>query len=116
MAQALPTHLFGKHQLLTDPVDLLTFEVDAGFDRGRPDAAFYPESTADVSRLLQWAHHARVPIVARGAGTGLSGGSVPERGGIVVGFARLNRIVEMDTAGRAAVVEPVAVTAAAWPR
>jgi len=106
MTQALPIQLFASHQLITDPVELITFEVDAGFDRGKPDGVVYVESTADVSRLLQWAHHARVPIVARGAGTGLSGGAVPVRGGIIVGFARLNRLLEMDTIGRSAVVEP----------
>ncbi len=102
----LPTNLFDKRQLITDPVELLTYEIDAGFDRGKPDGVFYPQSTADVSRLLRWANAQKVPVVARGAGTGLSGGAVPEHGGIIIEFARLNRILELDTQGRSAVVEP----------
>lgn len=97
--------LFAKRQLALHPVELLTYEVDAGFDRGQPDGVFFPESTADVSRIMQWADGAGVPLVARGAGTGLSGGAVPEHGGIVLSFSRMNRVLELDTRGRSAVVE-----------
>lgn len=100
------TKLFNKRQLATDKVELITYEVDAGFDRGKPDGVFYPESTADVSRIMRWATEQHVPLIARGAGTGLSGGAVAEHGGIIVEFARMNRILEMDVAGRSAVVEP----------
>lgn len=100
------TKLFNKRQLTTNAVELITYEVDAGFDRGKPDGVFYPESTADVSRLIRWASEQRVPLVARGAGTGLSGGAVAEHGGIIVEFARMNHILELDVNGRSAVVEP----------
>lgn len=100
------TELFHKRQLATDKVALITYEVDAGFDRGKPDGVFYPESTADVSRIMRWASEQRVPLIARGAGTGLSGGAVAEHGGIIVEFARMNRILELDVTGRSAVVEP----------
>ena len=49
------TQLFPKRQLTTNAVELITYEVDAGFDRGKPDGVFYPESTADVSRMMRWA-------------------------------------------------------------
>lgn len=100
------TQLFTKRQLTTDAVELITYEVDAGFDRGKPDGVFYPEATADVSRIIRWASEQRVPLVARGAGTGLSGGAVAEHGGIIVEFARMNRIMALDVTGRSAVVEP----------
>ncbi|MEZ4866818.1 MAG: FAD-linked oxidase C-terminal domain-containing protein [Caldilineaceae bacterium] len=100
------TKLFNKRQLTTDAAELITYEVDAGFDRGKPDGVFYPESAADVSRLMQWAYAARVPLVARGAGTGLSGGAVAEHGGIIIEFARMNRILALDQNGRNAIVEP----------
>jgi len=100
------TQLFHKRQLATDKVELITYEVDAGFDRGKPDGVFYPESTADVSQIMRWANQQRVPLIARGAGTGLSGGAVAEHGGIIVEFARMNRILELDVTGRSAVVEP----------
>ncbi len=112
MAYALPTQLFDKRQLVTNPTELITYEIDAGFDRGKPDGVFYPNSTIDVSRMMQWAHQAKVPLIARGAGTGLSGGAVPEHGGIIVEFARMNRVLEFDTAGRNAVLEPGVVNLA----
>lgn len=102
----LPTGLFDKRQLITDPVELITYEIDAGFDRGKPDGVFYPQSAAEVSRLMRWAGEQKVPLIARGAGTGLSGGAVPEHGGIIIEFARLNRILALDPVGRSAVVEP----------
>ena len=97
--------LFPKHQLTLNPVEMLTYEVDAGFDRGRPDGVFFPESAHDVSKLMQWATSTHTPLVARGAGTGLSGGAVPEHGGIVLSFARMNKVLELDTRGRSAAVE-----------
>lgn len=105
MSVALPDQLFTPRQLVTDPAELITFEVDAGFDRGKPDAVFYPENGADVSKLVQWACDNGLPIVARGAGTGLSGGAVPERGGVIVEFARMQRIVELNPSGRNGVVQ-----------
>jgi glycolate oxidase subunit GlcD len=105
MTILFPDQLFPPHQLLTDPAELLTFEVDAGFDRGKPDAVFYPEAAADVSRLVQWARTQGLPIVARGAGTGLSGGAVPERGGVIVEFARMKQILELNPTGRNGVVQ-----------
>ena len=97
--------LFDKRQVALDPAALITYAVDAGFDRGRPDGVVFPESAADVSRLMRWAAQSGVPLVARGAGTGLSGGAVPEHGGIVVSFARMNRVLELDVTGRSASVE-----------
>jgi D-lactate dehydrogenase (cytochrome) len=106
LKHALPTQLFDKRQLITDPVELITFEVDAGFDRGRPDGVFYPRSAAEVSQIMRWASEHQTPLIARGAGTGLSGGAVAEHGGIIVEFAHLNRVLEFDSLGRSAVVQP----------
>ncbi|MBE2236281.1 MAG: FAD-binding protein, partial [Caldilineaceae bacterium] len=99
------SQFFPDFQLVIDPAELLTFEVDAGFDRGRPDAVFYPESVADVSELVQWARANGLPIVARGAGTGLSGGAVPARGGVIVEFARMKHITELNPTGRNGIVQ-----------
>ncbi len=103
---------FSRDQLVTDPSELVVYEIDAGFDRGRPDAVFYPESAADVSLLVRWARDARLPVVARGAGTGLSGGAVAERGGVIVEFARMNRILELNPLGRNGIVQPGVVNLA----
>lgn len=96
---------FPSRQLITDPAELITFEVDAGFDRGKPDAVFYPENAADVSKFVRWARANGLPVVARGAGTGLSGGAVPERGGVIAEFARVKKIVELNPIGRNGVVQ-----------
>jgi D-lactate dehydrogenase (cytochrome) len=103
--QAL-TLLFPSPQLVIDPVELITYEIDAGFDRGKPDGVFYAQSAADVSRIVRWAGEQHIPLIARGAGTGLSGGAVPEHGGVIVEFARMNRVLDLDVRGRSAVVEP----------
>ncbi len=100
------TTLFKKAQLALHPVELITYEVDAGFDRGKPDGVFFPESAADVSRIMRWAAESKTPLVARGAGTGLSGGAVAEHGGIIIEFARMKRILTLDPLYRSAVVEP----------
>ena len=100
MNTATLTALFDKRQLALTPAELLTYEVDAGYDRGRPDGVFFPESTEDVSLIMRWAAPQHVPLIARGAGTGLSGGAVPEHGGIVVSLARMNQVVELNPTGR----------------
>ena len=100
------TTLFKKEQLALHPVELITYEVDAGFDRGKPDGVFFPESAAEVSRIMRWASETKTPLVARGAGTGLSGGAVAEHGGIIIEFARMKRILDFDVTNRCGVVEP----------
>jgi D-lactate dehydrogenase (cytochrome) len=98
--------LFDKHQLTTDPVELITYEVDAGLNRGSPQGVVFPESSEDVIHLASWAAKQRIPLVARASGTGLSGGAVPSQGGIVVSFSRMNHILNINETDRLAVVEP----------
>ncbi len=104
--------LLAPEQVVTNPVALMTYESDASLDRGKPDAAVFPRSTAEVVSVVKWAGEAGLPVVARGAGTGLSGGAVAERGGIILGFSRMNRILELDEVGRSVVVEPGVVNLA----
>jgi D-lactate dehydrogenase (cytochrome) len=98
--------LFDRRQLTTDPVELITYELDAGLNRGAPDGVVFPESIEQVIRLANWAAKHQVPLVARSSGTGLSGGAVPSHGGIVVSFARMNRILHLSEPDRLVVVEP----------
>ena len=93
-------------QVTTDPVDLLAFDRDAGIDRGTPDAVVFPESTEDVVRIVDWARENQVPLVARGAGTGLTGGAVAEHGGIILQFSRLSRLLDLDLESRLVVFQP----------
>lgn len=70
----------------------------------------FPESTGQVSKLLSYADQHRIPVTPRGAGTGLSGGAVPSRGGILLSFEKMNRILELDTANLTITVEPGVIT------
>ena len=92
--------------LVTDPVELITYEVDGGLDRGTPQAVAFPQDVEDVIELVRWAAGRDLPLVARGAGTGLSGGAVPSQGGLVLSFARMKEVLELDEKGRSVVVQP----------
>ncbi len=96
----------GRKNVLWDPVDLLPYECD-GFtiETGLPDAVVFPRSVEDVAEVVQLAGDHGVPIIARGAGTSLAGGCVPIGGGVVVMLTRMNRVLEIDTANRRALVE-----------
>ena len=91
--------------VVTDPVELTTYAHDASIDRAAPDAVAFPQTANDVVEIVRWARHYRVPLVARGAGTGLSGGAVAEHGGLIVGMARMNAVTDLNTAGRRATVQ-----------
>lgn len=96
-------------QVFTDPTALLVYEVDAGMDKGRPEAVVFPRSAEEVVRVVQWAAMHNVPLIARGAGTGLSGGAVADRGGVIVEFAKMNHILAIDALGRSAITEPAVI-------
>lgn len=98
--------LLGPKGCLDRREDLALYEYDGGVDKGRPDLVVFPRSTDDVVSIVNITRKHNVPLVGRGAGTGLSGGSVPCAGGVVVAFTRMNRILEIDIANERAVVEP----------
>ena len=92
--------------MLSAPEDVLVYEYDYGLDRHPPDLVVFPRSTTEVATAVRLAAEAGVPVVARGAGTGIAGGSIPIRGGLIVSLTRMNRILEIDAANRRALVEP----------
>ena len=96
----------GARFVFDRPEDLTLYEYDGGVDKARPDVAVLPQTTEQVSAIARLASQHAMPIVGRGAGTGLSGGAIPRYGGILVGFARMNRILNIDYANERAVVEP----------
>jgi D-lactate dehydrogenase (cytochrome) len=98
--------LFPAEQVITEPVAMMTYEYDASLDRGMPDAVVFPRSVSDVQKLARWSAEFGVPLIARGAGTGLSGGAIAEHGGVIVQFSHMNKLVEFDADGRSAVVQP----------
>jgi glycolate dehydrogenase FAD-linked subunit len=98
--------VLGTDSVYLDRASLAAYEYDAGFGRRVPDVVVLPRTTAEVQAVVRIANEAGVPIVARGAGTGLCNGAVPLRGGIVVSLTRMNRILEVDYRNRFALVEP----------
>jgi len=98
--------LLGAQHVLHRPEDLMLYEYDASVDKGIPGAVVFPSTTEEVAALVRLASKAGVSIVPRGAGTGLSGGSISRDRGIVMVFTRMNRILEVDVANRRAVVQP----------
>lgn len=98
--------LFPADQLIWDPVELMTYEIDAGVDRERPLAVLFPLDTRDVIRAVEWCRDCRVPLVARGSGTGLSGGAVSAKGGLILEFSRMKEIEKIDETSLRACFQP----------
>jgi glycolate oxidase len=97
----------GAEHVITEPEQLRVYECDGlTGHRAIPELVVLPGSTEDVQTVVRACHRERVPFVARGAGTGLSGGATPVAGGVVVSLARMNRILEIDLASQRIVVEP----------
>ena len=99
--------LIPAERLLIRPEQLATYESDGltAF-RTRPLAVALPETQDEVIALVRGCRGARLPFVARGSGTSLSGGSLPVKGGIVIALNRLNHILRLNPVERIAVVEP----------
>src|SRR4030081_3724581 len=97
-------------RVIDDPATLLPYAYDASFwslrQRRVPEAVVVPESTADVASVVRIANETGTPIVARGAGTGQTGGAIAPEGGVVISFARMRKILEIDRRNLQAVVEP----------
>ncbi|MFO1340544.1 MAG: FAD-linked oxidase C-terminal domain-containing protein [Burkholderiaceae bacterium] len=94
------------HALLWQPEDTTPYECDGlTAYRQRPLAVALPETEAQVAAVLRACHGLRVPVVARGAGTGLSGGAMPHAEGVTLGLAKFNRILKIDPLARVAVVQ-----------
>ena len=100
------TAIVGEANVVHRPEDLIVFEYDGSVDRALPTVVVLPRTTEEVSGVVKTAGAHGVPVVARGAGTGLSGGAIAEHGGIVVALTRMTGILEIDEVNRLAIVEP----------
>src|SRR6266705_6864381 len=110
----------GARNVITDPHQLRTYECDGlTSHRCTPAIAVLPETAEQVAAIVAACAQARVPYVARGSGTGLSGGALPRADGVLVVTAKMRRIIYVDPVSRRAVVEPgvtnLAVSQAAKP-
>src|SRR5579872_1939965 len=101
----------GREHVSWDPGDLRNYAYDGSIDRGLPDAVVLPDSAAEIAAVVLACNEYQTPYLARGAGTGLSGGAIAEGGGVVISTARLCRMLEVDALNRIALVEPGVVNA-----
>ena len=98
--------IVGDDYVIHMPEDLIVFEYDGSVDRHLPTLVVLPDTTKQVSECVKIAATHGLPVVARGAGTGLSGGAVAVQGGIVLALTRMTRIIDVDVENRVAIVEP----------
>jgi glycolate oxidase len=101
------TEICGREFVLTHPDELATYRSDGLLHyRQVPVAAVLPADTAQVAQVVRACYEARVPFVARGSGTGLSGGALPVAEGVLIGLARMRRILSIDLPNQRVVVQP----------
>ncbi|MBX7212559.1 MAG: FAD-binding protein [Thermoflexales bacterium] len=101
------TALLGPHYVVSAPEALTTYDADACVvDTHAPDLVVLPRSHEEVEAIVRLARKAGVPVVARGAGTGLAGGATPIQGGLVIATTRMDRILEVDVRNSRVRVQP----------
>src|SRR5947207_8826630 len=99
--------IVGDSNVLEDALELLTYECDAlPHLRQTPAAVALPSAAAEVQAIVRLCARTGVPFVARGHGTGLSGGALPVAGGLVIALARLNRVLDVDIPNQRVTIEP----------
>jgi glycolate oxidase len=102
--------IVGDEAVITDPTELTTYDCDAyTIEKSLPTAVVLPQTTEQVVELVRYANRVGLPIVPRGAGTGLSGGALAVNGGVVIATTRMNRILWVDTRNRRIRVQAGAV-------
>ena len=103
--------IVGRENVLLSDEDLIAYGFDGTWYESRPLAVVLPASTAEVAAIHRLATRERLALTPRAMGSGLSGGSVPLAGSLVLGVARMNRILEIDEINQVAIVEPGLITA-----
>jgi glycolate oxidase len=103
--------IVGDEWFLDTPEDLATYSYDAFLPEFKPDGVLIPASTGEISKIMKIANQERIYITPRGAGTNICGGSVAKKGGLVMAFHRMNKILEIDPDNMCAVVQPGVVNA-----
>src|SRR3954469_12192496 len=98
--------IVGREAVIDSANDLRIFERDGSIEGAMPDAVVLALTTEHVAGVIKVAAKHKIPVVPRGAGTGLSGGAVTIRGGIALQVTRMRRILEIDTVAQTATVEP----------
>ena len=110
LKQAL-IEIVGEANVTDNLIDRVSFSYDASEHHHRPEGGVWAESAEQVSEIMKLANRERIPVIPRGAGTGLSGMAVPIQGGIVLDLNRMNQILRISIEDRLAVVQPGVVYA-----
>lgn len=100
----------GRDKVFTEKEYLIAYSYDATGEETLPELVVLPTTEADIENTLKTAFQYKIPVTPRGAGVGLSGGSIPIQGGIALVFTRMNRILSMNTLNFTVTVEPGVVT------
>jgi glycolate oxidase len=103
--------IVGNDHCTTRLEDLHCYSYDGRSTPAMPEVVVFPDSTGQVSQIMKLASEYRFPVVPRGAGTGMTGGAVPVKGGLVLALTRMNRILEIDSENQIAIAEPGVITA-----
>ncbi len=103
--------LLGSGRVMTSPAECTAYAYDGQHTRAMPDVVVHARSAEDVVGIIHCGVRYHVPLVTRGAGSGMTGGSVPERGGILLNLELMNRVRRIDTEDRIAYVQPGVITA-----
>src|SRR6267378_6646747 len=102
--------IVGRDALISSPSELLVYECDGyTIEKNKPDVVVFPTSTEQVVQIVKVCNELNVPFLPRGSGTSLAGGCLPVGGGVMIGLARMKKILEVDYPTRYAAVEPGAV-------
>jgi len=103
--------IVGANSLSVAEEDLLCYSYDGTAQEFLPEAVVFPESTGQVAAIMALASQQGFVVIPRGAGSGMTGGALAVRGGLVMAMSRMNRILEVDRSNQVAVVEPGVITA-----
>jgi glycolate oxidase len=103
--------IVGANNYTDDLIDMVSYSYDGSQHKHRPACAVWPETSQHVSEILILANAEKIPVIPRGAGTGLSGMAIPAKGGIVLDLSRMNAILKISIEDRLAIVQPGVVYA-----
>ncbi|MFQ5546260.1 MAG: FAD-binding oxidoreductase, partial [Acidiferrobacterales bacterium] len=98
--------IVGRDSVLTDPADRWAYGYDNSRKHSEPDVVAFAATHEQVLKIVRLCNSYNVPLIARGRGTGTTGSAIPLRGGLVLSFERMDRIIDIDPANRVMRVEP----------
>ncbi len=102
--------ILGEHNVLDDQMDRLLYSYDATRIQSPPDVVVIPENEEQVKKIVKVCYEEDIPVTPRGAGSGYTGGALPVKGGVLISFEKMDRILEIDEDNAVARVEPGVVT------